>query len=48
MKKIRYRNWLTAAAMATGLLAADMAAAEETQYFPIASSRVGPYSAMGR
>ena len=47
MKQNRYKNWLTAAAMATGLVAADMAVAQETQYFPIASSRVGPYSAMG-
>lgn len=42
---------LRGAMMATAVLSAmalpDPAAAEETQYFPIASSRVGPYSAMG-
>ncbi|MEO0329946.1 MAG: ABC transporter substrate-binding protein [Pseudomonadota bacterium] len=51
MKLKRKRNSLIAAAAAlmavsmTGL--PEMAVAEETQYFPVASSRVGPYSAMG-
>ena len=34
-------------AVASMVALPDTVAAEETQYFPIASSRVGPYSAMG-
>lgn len=34
-------------ATATTMTLPDIVVAEETQYFPIASSRVGPYSAMG-
>ncbi|MEM9342192.1 MAG: ABC transporter substrate-binding protein [Pseudomonadota bacterium] len=37
----------TAVAVASTLALPDMAVAQETQYFPVASSRVGPYSAMG-
>ncbi|MEM8776240.1 MAG: ABC transporter substrate-binding protein [Pseudomonadota bacterium] len=51
MKRIRLRNCLTTAAaavaVASTLVLPDVAIAEEKQYFPIASSRVGPYSAMG-
>jgi branched-chain amino acid transport system substrate-binding protein len=36
-----------ASAIVSTFALADGAIAEETQYFPIASSRVGPYSAMG-
>lgn len=50
MKWKRLRNGL--AAMATSVAAfavgaPEIATAQETQYFPVASSRVGPYSAMG-
>jgi branched-chain amino acid transport system substrate-binding protein len=41
-----WRTILASAALA-GLALPEMATAQETQYFPIASSRVGPYSAMG-
>ena len=41
------RGALAVCAVGTALALPDMAAAQETQYFPIASSRVGPYSAMG-
>lgn len=50
MKWKRLRNSLaaTATAMAAvATMAPEAAVAQETQYFPIASSRVGPYSAMG-
>ena len=36
-----------AMAVASTLALPQIAVGEETQYFPIASSRVGPYSAMG-
>lgn len=36
-----------ASAVLSALALPQIAAAQETQYFPIASSRVGPYSAMG-
>lgn len=51
MKRIRLKNCLATAAaavaVASTLVLPDVAIAEEKQYFPIASSRVGPYSAMG-
>jgi branched-chain amino acid transport system substrate-binding protein len=51
MLKYRLNTTLAAAVMAISALATvavpDTAMAEETQYFPIASSRVGPFSAMG-
>ncbi len=50
MKWKRFKGGLAATATAVAVLATlgpDAAMAEETQYFPIASSRVGPYSAMG-
>ncbi|MEL7164562.1 MAG: ABC transporter permease, partial [Pseudomonadota bacterium] len=46
----RLRNSLAAAVTSVAALAAmapEAAIAQETQYFPVASSRVGPYSAMG-
>ncbi|MEM7074432.1 MAG: ABC transporter substrate-binding protein [Pseudomonadota bacterium] len=51
MKQRRLSYWLSGAvgavAAVSTLAAPDMVVAEETQYFPVASSRVGPYSAMG-
>jgi len=51
MKRGRLRNCLTsvaaAATVAASLALPQAAGAQETQYFPVASSRVGPYSAMG-
>ncbi|MBC6443744.1 MAG: ABC transporter substrate-binding protein [Rhodobacteraceae bacterium] len=50
MKWKRLGNGFAATATAVAAFAAAMpgaAAAEEKQYFPVASSRVGPYSAMG-
>ena len=49
MKRMQLRNRLAIAAMAAGLASAlpQSAFSQETQYFPVASSRVGPYSAMG-
>lgn len=51
MSKMHTRRWLASiAAVATlgsTFAASAPAAAQETQYFPVASSRVGPYSAMG-
>ncbi len=54
MKRRRLRNWLPAVAgvaavatLASPLVLPQAAGAQETQYFPVASSRVGPYSAMG-
>ena len=43
----RYLTAAAAAAVASTLAVPDVTFAEETQYFPVASSRVGPYSAMG-
>ncbi|MEM9333050.1 MAG: ABC transporter substrate-binding protein [Pseudomonadota bacterium] len=46
----RLRNYVAATATAMAAFAVvlpEAALAEETQYFPIASSRVGPFSAMG-
>jgi len=42
-----FRGVMVASAMLSALAFTHVAAAEETQYFPIASSRVGPFSAMG-
>ncbi|MEM7210063.1 MAG: ABC transporter substrate-binding protein [Pseudomonadota bacterium] len=51
MLKKSVRHMLSTFAVATTLIASlsatQTAVAEETQYFPVASSRVGPYSAMG-
>lgn len=53
MKQRRLRTWLTTAAVAVAAASTSTfalpqsAVGEETQYFPVASSRVGPYSAMG-
>ncbi|MEM9582877.1 MAG: ABC transporter substrate-binding protein [Pseudomonadota bacterium] len=51
MKPIGLKRHLTAAFTAVAALSTlvlpEMAVAEEKQYFPVASSRVGPYSAMG-
>lgn len=49
MKHRRIRLMPVAAAMVAAWTFAlpDSAVAQETQYFPVASSRVGPYSAMG-
>ncbi|MEM7430180.1 MAG: ABC transporter substrate-binding protein [Pseudomonadota bacterium] len=52
MKARRLRNWLTSAAAAVAVASAftlpqSSAVGAEMQYFPVASSRVGPYSAMG-
>jgi len=48
---MRKNQWLRGAVTAAAVLIAvappESAVAQETQYFPIASSRVGPYSAMG-
>lgn len=49
-KRISVKRMIVVAASALTLvmpILPQVAAAEETQYFPIASSRVGPYSAMG-
>ena len=51
MNFIRIKNYLTTAAATlaalTTLVLPQIATSAEQQYFPIASSRVGPYSAMG-
>ena len=54
MKRRRLRSSLTAVAAAAAVATVaspavlpQAAGAQETQYFPVASSRVGPYSAMG-
>ena len=54
MKRRRLRSSLTAvvaaaavATVASPAVLPQAAGAQETQYFPVASSRVGPYSAMG-
>ena len=57
MKRRRLRSSLTSVAAVAAVTAAatvaspavlpQAAGAQETQYFPVASSRVGPYSAMG-
>jgi len=51
MGRKRFKNWLTSAAVTAALISpvaqVQSASAEEKQYFPVASSRVGPYSAMG-
>ncbi|MEM9735700.1 MAG: ABC transporter substrate-binding protein, partial [Pseudomonadota bacterium] len=51
MKREHARRGLTAALASLAVCASvgipSIAASQETQYFPIASSRVGPYSAMG-
>lgn len=41
------RGLIAASAMLSSIAVTHVAATEKTQYFPIASSRVGPYSAMG-
>jgi branched-chain amino acid transport system substrate-binding protein len=41
------RGVMVASTIAAALALPEPVAAQETQYFPIASSRVGPYSAMG-
>lgn len=48
-RRFTRRLSVAAATLAVASMVAlpDTVAAEETQYFPIASSRVGPYSAMG-
>jgi branched-chain amino acid transport system substrate-binding protein len=51
MKKMHTRHWLAGVVatvtIGSTLSLAQPASAQETQYFPVASSRVGPYSAMG-
>tara|TARA_A100001011_G_C14002529_1_gene712022 strand:+ start:86 stop:382 length:297 start_codon:yes stop_codon:yes gene_type:complete len=45
------KNWLVSVVTTVGVVASllvpQIAFSAEKQYFPIASSRVGPYSAMG-
>ena len=53
MRYINLRHKLTAiivsaAAAMSAVTLPQVVIAEEKQYFPIASSRVGPYSAMGQ
>ena len=49
MKHRRQRNLVLTfiAAAASIFMFTQNASAQESQYFPVASSRVGPYSAMG-